>query len=55
RREIECEACHGEVQSMDVVHQVYKFSMGFCIACHQEKAKDAQELTMLKDCLTCHY
>ncbi len=55
RREIECKVCHGEVQTMDVLYQAYKFSMGFCITCHVEKAKDAQELTMLKDCLTCHY
>lgn len=55
RREIECKNCHGEVENMDVVHQVHTFSMGFCITCHQEEAKDEQELTQLRDCLTCHY
>jgi hypothetical protein len=55
RREIECKTCHGEVSDMDVVHQVNMFSMGWCVSCHQKEAKDAQELTMLRDCLTCHY
>jgi hypothetical protein len=29
--------------------------MGFCITCHTDNAKNHEELTHLKDCLTCHY
>jgi hypothetical protein len=29
--------------------------MGFCITCHTQNAKNHEELTHLKDCLTCHY
>ena len=55
RRGIDCTACHGEIASMDMVHQVNNFSMGYCLTCHQMNAKDEQELTHLRDCLTCHY
>lgn len=55
RRGIECTACHGDIANMDVVHQVNTFSMGYCLTCHQKNAKDEQEITHLRDCLTCHY
>ena len=55
KRGFECAQCHGDVASMDQVHQVYRMNMGFCISCHTENAKDQEELTHLKDCLTCHY
>lgn len=54
-RGFECKTCHGEVEKMDVVHKVNKLEMGWCIGCHTENAKDEEELTRLKDCLTCHY
>jgi len=54
REGIECKTCHGEVEKMDVVQRVYRLQMGWCVSCHQEKAKDGDELTKLKDCLTCH-
>ncbi len=36
RKEIACEACHGEVRQMDRL-QGKRFYMGFCIECHREK------------------
>jgi len=54
-RKFECKTCHGEVQTMDVVYKVNKLEMGWCIGCHTQNAKDEQQLTELKDCLTCHY
>jgi hypothetical protein len=33
RQEIECEACHGLVQTMDRL-KGQRFKMGFCVACH---------------------
>jgi hypothetical protein len=53
-RGLECKTCHGEVEKMDVVHRVNKMEMGWCIGCHEQNAKDEEELTRLKDCLTCH-
>lgn len=55
KRGFECKACHGEVEKMDVVHQVERLNMGFCISCHEENADNEEHLTQLKDCLTCHY
>ncbi len=55
RRGIDCSACHGQVENMHVVKRVHKIEMGWCVTCHEENAKDENELTRLKDCLTCHY
>jgi hypothetical protein len=33
---IECQECHGEVESMDRIIQVSDLSMGWCIDCHRE-------------------
>lgn len=55
KRGFDCAVCHGDVASMDQVHKVNRFNMGFCITCHTENAKSHEELTSLKDCLTCHY
>lgn len=32
---IDCAECHGDVESMDRVMQVYDLSMGWCINCHR--------------------
>ena len=47
KKEIECEACHGAVKTMDRLNKV-AFQMGFCIECHREKEANL-------DCwLACH-
>jgi hypothetical protein len=51
----DCSTCHGDVKDMDVVHRVNKLEMGWCIGCHEANAKDQEQLTLLKDCATCHY
>lgn len=33
---IDCETCHGNVETMHVVEQVRHLTMGFCIDCHRE-------------------
>lgn len=45
---LECQECHGKVETMDVVEQVAPLQMGWCIGCHTEKKAR-------KDCMTCHY
>lgn len=45
---IECQHCHGAVETMDRVVPVRQIDMGFCISCHDERA-------VSKDCSVCHY
>lgn len=33
---IECQNCHGEIQTMEVVQQVSPLTMGWCIDCHRK-------------------
>jgi hypothetical protein len=37
---VECQKCHGEVETMDRVKLVNDLSMGWCINCHRETAVD---------------
>jgi hypothetical protein len=32
---LECQTCHGPVQSMEKVYQFEKFTMGWCVNCHR--------------------
>jgi hypothetical protein len=36
KKEIECNACHGLIETMDRIRGK-RFKMGFCIECHQQK------------------
>lgn len=45
---VTCDACHGDVASMDRVARVVDLTMGWCVQCHRDRhAPD--------DCLSCHY
>ena len=47
KKEIDCEACHGAVKTMDRLKKA-TFQMGFCIECHRTKNANL-------DCwLSCH-
>lgn len=47
KKNIQCEACHGQVKTMDRIKGVH-FKMEFCIACHRERKANL-------DCwLACH-
>jgi hypothetical protein len=35
---VTCRQCHGPLERMDVVEQVAPLTMGWCIACHRERA-----------------
>jgi hypothetical protein len=45
--QIECNVCHGAVQTMDTVTPVGKFTMQRCVQCHQERQAST-------DCMVCH-
>lgn len=47
---VTCGACHGDVASMTVAHQVVDQTMGFCLGCHA----DQQNKDALYDCAVCH-
>lgn len=48
RAGVACQDCHGDVAAMRTVEQVAPLTMGWCVACHEQRqAPD--------DCLTCHY
>ena len=48
---LECKECHGEVEKMDVMHQVAPLTMGWCLQCHQLPKNKAKAPT---DCWACH-
>jgi hypothetical protein len=45
---VECATCHGDLTQMTVAQRTVNHTMGFCIACHQQKGAS-------NDCLVCHY
>jgi predicted CXXCH cytochrome family protein len=47
RAEIQCQTCHGPVETMDRMRQVRDLSMKFCVSCHRQKKASI-------DCAVCH-
>ena len=47
RARVECKECHGDVAAMKVVRQERPFTMGRCLACHEERKAN-------RDCIACH-
>jgi hypothetical protein len=45
---IQCQRCHGPVETMDRIVPVYEINMGFCLRCHTRK-------NVRTDCSVCHY
>jgi len=54
RRGVQCQDCHGPVQTMKVVYQYPSLKMGWCITCHRQHMNDAQNPTTT-DCVVCHH
>ena len=46
---IECQTCHGPVETMDVVSREAPLKMGLCLNCHKD-----HEVEHGTDCWTCH-
>lgn len=46
--DVQCEECHGPVETMRVIEQESSLQMGWCIACHRERS-------VRTDCFVCHY
>lgn len=55
---VQCQQCHGNVESFDVMKQVGNLSMGWCIECHREKEiapPNDHKSRSGGDCAKCHY
>ena len=54
RAGVRCQECHGEVEKMEVVHQVAPLTMGWCLDCHHRKQREQRGRERLTECVTCH-
>lgn len=54
RAGVRCQECHGEIERMEVVHQVAPLTMGWCLACHRQKQREQAGRDRLTECVTCH-
>jgi len=55
---VDCQTCHGNIESMERVRQVESLSMGWCIRCHRESNRVGVKGRVVQasvDCTTCHY
>ncbi len=55
---VQCQQCHGPVQTMERVRQVADLSMGWCVNCHRTAGSSGVSLRKTAastDCSTCHY
>ncbi len=63
RAGLDCQTCHGPVESMGRVEQHSDLTMGFCLDCHRTGGKPQVEgeeelprvTTHLTDCAVCHH
>lgn len=55
---VDCQSCHGQIQTMERVRQVEDLSMGWCVSCHRESNRKGVKGKPVKapiDCSGCHY
>ncbi len=55
---VECQRCHGPIETMERVRQVESLSMGWCLDCHRDPAHaglGAGTAAASTDCVACHY
>jgi nitrate reductase gamma subunit len=55
---VECQRCHGPVETMERVRQFSDLSMGWCVNCHREVNEDGVDGKVVhasNDCATCHH
>jgi hypothetical protein len=55
---VDCQTCHGKVETMDRVRQFANLSMGWCVRCHRDPAQKGvanKEVHPSTDCSACHY
>lgn len=55
---VECQRCHGPVETMERVRQYSTLRMGWCVDCHREvnaRGVNGQPAKASIDCAACHY
>ena len=55
---VECQKCHGPVESMERVRQFESLSMGWCVNCHRESTEtgiDGHAVNASLNCTVCHH
>lgn len=55
---VECQKCHGPVQTMERMRQMEDLSMGWCVNCHREASElgvAGKPVKASTDCSTCHF
>ncbi len=55
---VQCQRCHGPVETMERVRQVESLSMGWCVNCHREVNQTGVEGKPVQasiDCAACHF
>jgi len=55
---VDCQNCHGPVETMERVRQAADLSMGWCVNCHRETAQTGvagKQVRPSTDCSACHY
>jgi hypothetical protein len=55
---VQCQTCHGAIETMERVRQVDDHSMGWCVNCHRDSNRDGvngKKVRASTDCVACHY
>ncbi len=55
---VECQQCHGPVETMERMYQVSDLTMGWCVNCHRqvnEVGVGGKDVHASIDCSVCHY
>ncbi len=55
---VDCQTCHGAVETMERVRQVNDLSMGWCVNCHRDanvNGVQGKPVHASTDCTACHY
>ncbi len=55
---VECQTCHGAVETMERIRQVSDLSMGWCVNCHRDVNRlglNGKTVYASTDCVVCHH
>ncbi len=55
---VQCQQCHGAIETMERVRQEASLSMGWCVECHRQmtgRTEAGKPVNPPLDCVTCHY